>query len=306
MSRHFLLLFLLLNISFTGLGQVIVEGTVTDARTKEKIPYASVSVGTSGTYTDLDGLFQLSIKDSLQDSLYIKCLGYEIKSYSLKAIQKQQLKHFTLTPLPVQIAEVTISSDRRISQPGKIKGKSELQYRGPYKGYNQEIARLISLDTIRGKYIRLKKIRYFIAGGLFDDSEHRAPFGVRLYAIDSVTGLPGQELLPRNIVIQARKSNGWAEAELDSLRIYLPHTPVFASMQWLPIHAQYWWTNTYTRPGTKKKITDTIYGQNLGFTTVPGETQFYIKYNSNWSSFEYPRAYKFNTPMIYLEVEVFD
>lgn len=307
MHRYLFLLFHLLQTLFTANAQVSVEGTVIDARTKEKIPYASVSVGTAGSYTDLDGFFRINIKDSLsKDSLYIKCLGYETKGYSLKEITHKQIRLFTLTPLPVQLQEVNISPDRKTLQTGKIKGDADSGHRGPIKGYNLEIARLIHLDTIREKYIKLKKIKYFIVEDIFDDSEPKAPFGVRLYAMDTTTGLPGEHLIPRNIVIQAKRKNRWAEADLDSLNIYLPHSGVFASMQWLPIHPEYWWTNTYTRPGSKKKITDTIYGQTLGLASVGNQPNFYSKHNSRWMALDYPPILRSNTPMIYIEVEVFD
>lgn len=128
-----------------------------------------------------------------------------------------------------------------------------------------------------------------------------------MYTLDSITNRPGKEILTANIVISAKKKNRWVVADLDSLNIYLPHADVCASMEWLPIHDEYWWENKFTRNGEHKVYREMGYGQHLGLAKLPTEKGYYSRSSHGfWFFWDSHPNYEFQTPMIYIEVEVFD
>ncbi len=75
--RRLILAFLFVNLYFTAYNQII-NGTILDKKTKEKIVFASVYFDGSfaGTHSDKDGNFELNISGYVSRPLTISALGY--------------------------------------------------------------------------------------------------------------------------------------------------------------------------------------------------------------------------------------
>lgn len=91
---------------------VEVKGSVTDKKTGEPLPYASISLRhfPIGTVTNESGEFQFFIPDSYQhDTLVISCLGY----HSLKrpVLSILSTDKFALEESVIQLKEVTIEGE---------------------------------------------------------------------------------------------------------------------------------------------------------------------------------------------------
>ena len=94
-------------------GILTVSGQVTDASTKQGIPY--VNLGISRTYTgtssNTDGYYVLKLQPgNLKDSVRISYLGFEPKCVSVTDLMKQ--KNISLKPVGLGIKEVVISAKR--------------------------------------------------------------------------------------------------------------------------------------------------------------------------------------------------
>ena len=80
-KNNLFLILLIFSLSMPVLGQVIfIEGIVTDSRTKEVLPFATVGIAgtTIGTATNSEGRFILSIPQYFRDSvLFCSYMGYK-------------------------------------------------------------------------------------------------------------------------------------------------------------------------------------------------------------------------------------
>lgn len=87
----------------------VLKGIVTDASTKQPIPFATVTLKKSlvGTTTNESGEFELHFPDSLSnDTLLIAFLGYAFKTFPLDAIQSPV--RVSLVPTSIDLKEVLI------------------------------------------------------------------------------------------------------------------------------------------------------------------------------------------------------
>src|ERR1035438_5037437 len=100
---------LFLFLPFSGFSQLTkIMGTVTDAKTKEPVPFVNIFLkGTVyGTLTDFAGKFSLEVKEP-GDSITVKYLGY--KPQSRKVLKNQfQTLNFELSPENVTLPEIVV------------------------------------------------------------------------------------------------------------------------------------------------------------------------------------------------------
>lgn len=73
--------------------QKIIEGVVVDKTSKQPVPYVHVFLtsGISGTITDLNGEFSISVGSVKNDSLKFSSIGYKTKKLPVKNFTDQQL-----------------------------------------------------------------------------------------------------------------------------------------------------------------------------------------------------------------------
>ncbi len=106
-----LVLLLAINLSATkAQKQLVIEGEIRDASTKDPLPYASVGVLNQhlGTVSNSEGFFRLYLPDSLlRDSIQINYLGYHSYKASVYQLQGQKTT-FGLKPALTPIEAVTI------------------------------------------------------------------------------------------------------------------------------------------------------------------------------------------------------
>jgi len=106
------LLLLLANLSFAQQKRII-SGTVTDAKTGEELPGASVFVSDSasvGTVTNAYGFFSLTIPDGY-NKISVGYIGYNPFAYTIADGATQNLK-FALQPSARELKEVEISATK--------------------------------------------------------------------------------------------------------------------------------------------------------------------------------------------------
>jgi iron complex outermembrane receptor protein len=124
MKIKILLLFCLMAMTNLTAQNLIVKGTVTDAKTGEILVYANVvEVGTNnGVVTDIDGKFTLKITDSNSKFLKITFVGYELSKVILDF--KQEVQEVEIYMFPGVQAQIPEIPGRRIyAQPHSENGK---------------------------------------------------------------------------------------------------------------------------------------------------------------------------------------
>ncbi|MCL2413284.1 MAG: DUF5686 and carboxypeptidase regulatory-like domain-containing protein, partial [Bacteroidales bacterium] len=89
--------------------QYVIRGRVTDARTGEAIPFATVQFpGTSiGTTTDFDGLYNLFYERRF-DSLTVRVMGYDSRTRAIPQDSRTIVLDFQLNPTTIGLSEVVI------------------------------------------------------------------------------------------------------------------------------------------------------------------------------------------------------
>lgn len=114
-SYLFLLTFMLICIHFPVFGQddyYSIKGQLQDAKTKEKISFASISVpGTGiGTVSNADGEFLLKISTSMDAEYFeVSHLSYSTTRYKIIDAMGEVVTYY-LSVKPIQLSEITVTA----------------------------------------------------------------------------------------------------------------------------------------------------------------------------------------------------
>ena len=100
-----------LTLAIISRAQITITGSVTDATTKESIPFASIGIKGKayGTVCDENGRFSLktgAVTD--RDSLKISAIGYKVKTLSMQNVKGYYNENVSLTPASIQLSEIKI------------------------------------------------------------------------------------------------------------------------------------------------------------------------------------------------------
>ena len=114
-KRHkkFLLLFLLLGMAGNAAAQKTINGTVSDARTGERLPAANIAIeGTyKGTISNENGKYMLTIPDTLLPAtITVRFIGYQRQSKEITA-EGPQRQDITLEPSVTEMQEITVTNE---------------------------------------------------------------------------------------------------------------------------------------------------------------------------------------------------
>jgi hypothetical protein len=180
--------------TLSGFSQTVYRRVISDAVSRKGIPYATIKVVNQpdGAYADESGRF--TVKTSAKDSLLVTCVGYQSKT-----VVPQQDTIF-LDPVVVNLGEVKV----RIKKPKEYavgladsRRNGTFQFRG---NIHIEHAIMIKIpDSFT--YYRIKGVRF--------NALHRNGISlVRLHIYkQNNAGLPGEELLPEDVIINKDKGS---------------------------------------------------------------------------------------------------
>ncbi len=179
---------------------VLIQGTVVDVKTNERLPFVHITVnkGALGTITDIDGKFKLSIDIPIEQIVF-SYIGYEPFIYQVK--EPEDLKPLR-SPLKIQLfeqsralAQITVSAgenpahrlikeavkNRRQNHPNRIK---EYKYQSYHKFYlsvdentpQKDSVIVQSVDTTElSMQAHLEKHHLFLSESIIE-YQHKAPW----------------------------------------------------------------------------------------------------------------------------------
>ena len=127
MNKIVLGLSALVMFSLTAVAQqTVVSGTVTDAKTKETLPYVSflITGSTKGGRTDLDGKYKIVIEGSSAE-IKFSYIGYQTQIRTVKA-GSAQVFNVQLQPESTQMDEVVITAGKKSKYKNKENPAVEL------------------------------------------------------------------------------------------------------------------------------------------------------------------------------------
>jgi hypothetical protein len=206
--RNIILICALLIVECTGFAQrTSYKSKIIDSVTKKPLPFVNIVLKrkTTGTFSDEAGSFQL--QGDLKDSLLISHIGY-IRITIPMNVPRESVE---LTSQPGTLQEVVITSSRKLraeilgfaNQKGDNFMGGVFQYALFIKNNSHSIGRVKTLYFHLGHSVNRGK-----------SDKRIAKVRVRLYERESPTGIPGRDLLKKELVYEVRPNQKLIKVEL--------------------------------------------------------------------------------------------
>ena len=241
----FLVLWVLLLLpALTRAQENRITGRVVDAKTKDPVPFASISLREEGTgaLTNEYGYFQLAgLEKTSQDSLIVMTLGYDRSALFIKRGSTEDLivelnKRFIDLGGPdgkgvvvngTKVKNLELGSNSNNPGEGMIQGLPGSQYAFFVKNEKQK------------KLGNVRTVSFYIGENGFP----REPFRVRIYKADGNYNAPNTDLLTENVVVSASRGGEWYTIDLSTYNIKAPEEGFFVAMEWIVGGDKFYTTN---------------------------------------------------------------
>ena len=208
----------LLILPLLGRAQEIrVSGRVVDAKTKEPIPFVSLSLikRNVGSLTDERGQFELN--DPLSpgdDSLWVATQDYEpyCKPIKVRSAENIVIELIRLVPAGNSV------NTRRSSQ------KPSEKFLPIFSQY----AFLVPNNKLK-HFGKMRSVSFYLGlKGLPQEM-----FRVRIYAVNALDAVPGNDLLFDDITVKPQNGTGWYTLNLDNYSIRLPESGCYIAVEYM-------------------------------------------------------------------------
>lgn len=204
--------------------------TVFDSKTKLPISFANFSLFNQddfiyGSYCSDKG--ELVIPDGLLYSkIKITCIGYENLEINKENIKNDTLL-LSLAVYPLKEIVITPNKKKKLVDLGFFNSKRKTLL-GASKGMK-------ICTFIENPYTEIKRIHSFLFK-IRNDNDTKLGFKLHLYEKDSVSNLPGKELLQEEIIIILDgKSKNVVEHDVTKHNIDFPANGAFVGIEWFGV-----------------------------------------------------------------------
>jgi hypothetical protein len=220
---RFLLLFLFLSISSFG-QRTVFKGKLVDKVSKEPVVYANISFLNSdkGISSTEEGIFEMYVSNKMLDGkVHISCLNYKDTILLAREILG---KVIYLTPKTVELNEIVISKkvNRKVVIDRVKKKVMNMHSRGlrmiaKYFPYNKKYNCCSYITKIDIHFPKRQN--------------QQSKFRFRIFSKDSITGLPEEDLLTKNIPITISKDEINVSLDLTDYDIEMPKNGFFIAFE---------------------------------------------------------------------------
>lgn len=210
------ILFFLFTSSVSG---QILKGIIIDANTDRPLHLANIVFvkNDKGTYTDLQGNFELEINNEKQ--LLISLVGYENLMFNFSEIKDFEKKIIIkLKPKVEKLREVLISSRKQNYTSSKIIGEKKrlkIKTRLPF-GY--EFASLISNPKKQKGIIE----QVILSLNISKEYDYIATYSIKFYEYNPITKKPGAQLYFKNLIVNPKNKTYDLKIDVGGLEIEFP------------------------------------------------------------------------------------
>ncbi len=207
--------------------QITCKGLLIDSLSKEPLEFANVGlIGKGiGSVSNEKGEFEFKVPDSLaMVPLKISLIGY--KPISLKVSEVQNGKRILLPPASISLEEVQIN-------PKKVKIKvlgNETTSKAVSGGFKSNLlgAEMGVRLNIKHPDTYLRTLKFHINSNTLGKTPI---FRVNIYA-KGPDGMPGENILKQNIIIEPKDTVGLVEVDLKPYLVFVSED-VFVSIEWI-------------------------------------------------------------------------
>ncbi len=205
-----------------------VSGVVTDRDTGQPVPFVNIgflSVNT-GTLSDPDGYFELRVPPTHRnDSIFFSSIGYKKQSVAVTLL-KSRASAVRLQPENTVLNAVTIRAKKtKIARLGWMGGRDGVLPFDTIQG-GGAVALLVESP---GTPWYADKLQF----RLMYNSRDTLKFRFHIYAYDSITNVPGEELLSKEIFLKDTKKFGWVRCDLSQFDIRITERKVLIGFEWI-------------------------------------------------------------------------
>lgn len=209
------------------------------SKTKESIPYANIiEVNRSfGVAADMHGRFELQQPKSILDTCFLKISALGYRDTIIHASSLYQDCVVILTKASLLLQEVSITSGKGNSYCLGVDRKCIVLcggWPGVYPGQQYGLFIKSSIDGIK-----VNSIEVYIK----KEGSPTSPFRIRIYAFDSITELPGNDILTKQYIGRAKKGNEWVSINIKNENIFIPKQGIVVAVEWIFTNDKYYYSN---------------------------------------------------------------
>lgn len=205
----------------------VIAGSIVEQDSITPVSYATVSVTGKqiGAVSDLHGKFELELKDeNLSDTLLFSFMGYEPVKMSVSNYRQLKESIIILKVIFFDVPPARIST--RDFKKVNIGNSKNIPSGSLYMDTNGQQSALLVENDKNAEGIILTLNYYLSSNGNTD-----APFRVRLYSVDTISGGPGVDLIKEMIVVKPDIKKGWYSINIRKFDIKVPENGFFIAME---------------------------------------------------------------------------
>jgi hypothetical protein len=206
--------------------QKTIFGTIVDARSRAFLAYVNVGILNKdiGTTTGTNGKFQLHLSAlNLQDTLKVSMIGYESQILLLKDWGKKS-HIFYLREKTTALKEIAVMEKKFKSK--ALGNKTDSKFFGGKFASDDLGSEMAIRIRIKDPPTYLDKFRWHISY----NTEDTTTFRINIYSVEN--GLPGENLLRDNLIVQLGKQKGPMEFDLSPYDLVV-NDDFFISLEWV-------------------------------------------------------------------------
>ena len=262
----------------------VLEGNIMDKEDQAPISYATVQIKNTnlGVVADYKGSFSLELSDEhLGDTLTFYSMGYQKTHITVNNLLQKGTHRVFLTPEAIVLPnlEVTENKFQTIRAGNYQRGTGKSLYMDTHG--QQTALYIANKENYEGI---IGSVQYYLS----KEGNTDAPFRVRVYAINSETNGPGEDLLNEFLVVKPDTDHGWYAVDLSTYDIPLPEEGFFVAMEGVfPNDYSFYDGDSEFETGKKKKkqgfqTSKLHYGQRLGYKKKKKNNTWHYALSQKW------------------------
>lgn len=228
MKFFFLLFFSVVSVSAQ---EILIDGTIYNAKTQEPIPYVNVSFLNTlkGASTDEKGYFFVDVPTSfLEKKVHLSSLGFKDTIVDVKKIVAD--KKFGMVEESFELDEVVVAKSLGDSYVLNPIGSYDLKSGFSSSSTPWVLATYYPNIGASKKYVN--KVTVFFQKN--EGFKRRASkFRIRVYDVDPVTKKPTKDLLHKSIILETFAENDFVSIDLSAFNIKMPKQGLYIGLEWL-------------------------------------------------------------------------
>jgi hypothetical protein len=201
-------------------GQNNYYGDIIDKNTKEKIPFATIGLikENTGINADENGRFAL-VSRYESDTLIISSIGYESLKFSVNMLPLNML--FELQKKSITLKDILIVQYKKSETINEFSNCGISYYKT--SGMVSQVAQQFQSPAANSLLSEINICK----------SDDHSLFRIRVYSMDSLSGLPSIDLA--DTIIEIKTARKHVHIDVAKYNIYIPGRDFFVAIEWLKI-----------------------------------------------------------------------